>query len=122
MLSIHVTLIQMLQISNKQTAVPPPLEIKLQMEVNHLLPMITHTTKFFLLKATFIFYKMDSAIHFQVAFFILSERCYKKKSVSTFCVTKQLLILLVKDTQLRAASHLQLGGIPGDTATLLHSD
>lgn len=77
-----------------------PFEIKLGMEVNHLLSKITHTTKFFhfLLRATFIFYKMDSAIHFQVAFFILSERCYKKKSVSTFCVTKQLLILLVKYT------------------------
>lgn len=105
-------------------AVTIPFEIKLGMEVNHLLSKITHTTKFFhfLLRATFIFYKMDSAIHFQVAFFILSERCYKKKSVSTFCVTKQLLILLVKYTQLRAASRSQLGGILGDTATLLHSD
>lgn len=51
------------------------------MEVSHRLSMITHTTKFFqfLLKATFICYKMDSAIHFQVAFFIFSELRYKKK-------------------------------------------
>lgn len=50
------------------------------MEVSHLLSTSTQTTKFFqfLLKATFIWYKMDSAIHFQVAFFILSELCYKK--------------------------------------------
>lgn len=47
-----------------------PFAIKLGMEVSHHLSIITHTTKFFqlLLKAAFIFYKMDSAIHFQVAF------------------------------------------------------
>lgn len=57
-----------------------PFKIKLGMKVSHLLSMSTQTTTFFpfQLKATFVLYKMDSAIHFQVAFFIMSELCYKK--------------------------------------------
>lgn len=113
-----------MQISNKSRNKPLwlfPLKINWEWKLATFIYEYTnHQILQFQLKATLIFYKMESAIQFQAAFsFCLSSAI--KKSVSTFCITNQLLILLVEYLQFRADSHLQLGGIPGDTAMLLRS-
>lgn len=74
-----------MEISNRSHNKPLRLfPLKLTWEWKLATFMSTQTTTFsqFLRKATFIFHKMDSAIHFQIAFFILSELCYKKVSVN----------------------------------------
>lgn len=71
-----------------------PFEIKLGMKLATFIYEYTnHQILQFQLKATLIFYKMESVIQFQAAFSCCLSSAIKE-SVLTFCMTNQLLILL----------------------------